>query len=311
MGRIITNILLLFCFVSAQAQPIAMFHAHNQMPAAMLLLDTYTGAYLAYSVRKINSSYTGSAMRVRRSSDNTEQDIGFTSSGDLNESTLLAFVGAGSGFVSVWYDQSGNGRNATQTTASAQPRIVNAGVVDKKSGKPALFFNNASSQYLTATSTNTANTTMNTNGVSVITVNHITGTNSSVNSLGVAWNAGFEIGRLHSTNWGLVTSAWNFSVVTTSPTITGYTSSASPAPSTANVSYVTHGSWGGNVTPSRFRSNGVDATASANSGSSMRVGTSTASYHTGYMMEAVVYLANQFTNRAGIESNINSYYTIY
>jgi len=31
------------------------------------------------------------------------------------------------GFVSTWYDQSGNGNNATQGTASKQPKIVNAG----------------------------------------------------------------------------------------------------------------------------------------------------------------------------------------
>jgi hypothetical protein len=41
------------------------------------LLDTYSGAAAAYSLRLLDSSYVGSAIRVRRSSDNTEQDIGF------------------------------------------------------------------------------------------------------------------------------------------------------------------------------------------------------------------------------------------
>ena len=49
-----------------------------------LLLDIYTGAAAAYSVRKLRNAYTGSAIRVRRSSDNTEQDIGFTALGELN-----------------------------------------------------------------------------------------------------------------------------------------------------------------------------------------------------------------------------------
>ena len=31
------------------------------------------------------------------------------------------------GFVETWYDQSGNGNNATQATAGSQPKIVNAG----------------------------------------------------------------------------------------------------------------------------------------------------------------------------------------
>jgi len=39
-----------------------------------LLSATSTGAY---SLRKLRSAYTGSAIRVRRSSDSTEQDIGF------------------------------------------------------------------------------------------------------------------------------------------------------------------------------------------------------------------------------------------
>jgi hypothetical protein len=41
-----------------------------------------------------------------------------------------------SGFVAAWYDQSGNARNWTQGTAAAQPRIVNAGVVETLGGRP-------------------------------------------------------------------------------------------------------------------------------------------------------------------------------
>jgi hypothetical protein len=64
---------------------------------------------------------------VRRSSDNAEQDIGFTGNG-LDSASLLAFVGANSGYVTKFYDQSGNGKDLIQTTASKQYRIVNAGV---------------------------------------------------------------------------------------------------------------------------------------------------------------------------------------
>jgi len=47
------------------------------------LLDTYPDAAAAYSLRKLRADYSGSAVRVRRSSDNTEQDIGFTTQGEL------------------------------------------------------------------------------------------------------------------------------------------------------------------------------------------------------------------------------------
>jgi hypothetical protein len=94
-------------------------------------------AAAAYSLRRLYASYTGAAIRVRRSSDNAEIDIGFIREG-LDVVTLLAFVGAGSGFITTWYDQSGNGRNATQTTAGAQPRIVNAGAIETTNGRPNL-----------------------------------------------------------------------------------------------------------------------------------------------------------------------------
>lgn len=101
----------------------------------------------AYSLRKLRNAYTGNAIRVRRSSDNAEADIGFTTSGDLDTVALLAHCGAGNGFVTTWYDQSGNARNATQTTAGAQPQIVNNGVLEIANGKPAIRFN-GSSMYL-------------------------------------------------------------------------------------------------------------------------------------------------------------------
>lgn len=59
---------------------------------ASLLLDTYTGAAVAYSLRQLRTAYTGAAIRVRRSSDNAEQDINFVG-GDLDTQGLLDFVG--------------------------------------------------------------------------------------------------------------------------------------------------------------------------------------------------------------------------
>jgi hypothetical protein len=104
---------------------------------SFLALDQIsTPAAAAYSLRKLRTAYTGNAIRVRRSSDNTEADIGFTATGELNTATLLAFVGTGNGFVTTWYDQSGNGRNAAQTTAGAQPRIVSNGAIETQNGRP-------------------------------------------------------------------------------------------------------------------------------------------------------------------------------
>ena len=58
------------------------------------LLDTYSGAAAAYSLRKLRNSYTGSAIRVRRSSDNTTLDVGFDANGNLDTASMLSFVGS-------------------------------------------------------------------------------------------------------------------------------------------------------------------------------------------------------------------------
>ena len=104
-----------------------------------LVLDRYSAITAAYSLRLLKSSYTGSpAIRIRRSSDNSETDIGFTSSGDLDEAALIAFTGSGDGFVRTWYDQSGNNNHAINTNTAAQPQLVFAGVVNKMNGRPSL-----------------------------------------------------------------------------------------------------------------------------------------------------------------------------
>jgi len=90
------------------------------------LLNDYSGAAAAYSLRLLDNTYSGNAIKVRRSSDNAEQDIVFVNN-ELDTASLETFAGSGDAFVTTWYDQSGNGVNATQTTASAQPKIVSNG----------------------------------------------------------------------------------------------------------------------------------------------------------------------------------------
>lgn len=113
----------------------------NSGSVGNLLLDLFpVGAGSGYSVRKLRTGYSGACLRVRRSSDNTEQDIGFTSAGALDTSAISSFVGANSGFVVTWYDQGGNGINVTQSTTGRQPRIVNAGAIDTENSLPTVVF---------------------------------------------------------------------------------------------------------------------------------------------------------------------------
>lgn len=76
------------------------------------------------------SGYLGPCIRIRRSSDSTEQDINFASSAVdalVDTAAAVAFCGAGNGFVSRIYDQSGNGNDWIQATASKQPQAVGVG----------------------------------------------------------------------------------------------------------------------------------------------------------------------------------------
>lgn len=99
-------------------------------------------------------------MKVRRDSDNTEQDIGFVK-GILDTVSLLSFVGNGNGFVRKWYDQSGNGNDCGQTNATYQPKIVNSGSVYTLNSRPAFLQNISSYDYnyamILTTAVNAAN----------------------------------------------------------------------------------------------------------------------------------------------------------
>lgn len=107
--------------------------------AANRVLDLLsTSAARAYSVRKLRAAYAGSAIRVRRSNDNAEADIGFDGSGNLDTAALASHVGANSGFIRTWYDQSGNGDNLVQATSGLQWRIVNAGTNETKNSLPVI-----------------------------------------------------------------------------------------------------------------------------------------------------------------------------
>lgn len=120
-------------------------------PEQGFLLDLYPNAVAAYSLRKLNSSYNGNCIQVRRSSDNATQDINFHNN-EVNVSQIQSFVGSNSAYVTIWYDQSGNGRDLLQTNNTNQPRIMLNGNIDVQNGKPTIFFN-GSNNYFNRTQT--------------------------------------------------------------------------------------------------------------------------------------------------------------
>ena len=294
-------VLFILLSLGAEGQIIRGQMYYVPMPSAgQLLLDAYPNAAAAYSLRKLKSSYSGSAIRVRRSSDNTEQDIGFVGN-NLDTAGMKTFVGANSGFVTTWYDQSGNARNATQTTAANQPSIITSGVIERKDGDIGLFFNRTNSNFLITAYSDV-------NGFSVFMAIHTIGNNNTNDRLGIFHNAVFELGRL-SASYGFRTMPTDAAVVTTSPSVVQYVTGSSSF--SANSSYIAYGGWAGNNTVVRFRRNGIDNANSSTSGSTMRTQSTTPAYYTGYFYEAIIYPDDQYSDRIGIETNINNYYGLY
>ena len=111
-------------------------------------VDDYVTPYGVWSAeKKLIRAYSGPAIRVRRSSDNAEQDIAYAS-GVLDTAALLAFTGANSGYVTKIYQQVAalTGADLVQATAAAQPRIVNAGTLEAD-----YVWHDGSNDYLRAT----------------------------------------------------------------------------------------------------------------------------------------------------------------
>jgi len=88
-------------------------------------LDLYP-ADIAYSVRKLSSSYSGFCMEVQRVSDSATQDIGFDSDGLIDVDELAAFDDGTGLRLRTWYDQTGNGRHA-QTTVAGDMSYIYSG----------------------------------------------------------------------------------------------------------------------------------------------------------------------------------------
>ena len=89
--------------------------------------DDVPSIVAAYGMRRLRSAYTGNLLRLRRSSDDAESNFGFTGSGDLDTAAIATWLGANSGYIVTWYDQSGGARDATQATAANQPLYVASG----------------------------------------------------------------------------------------------------------------------------------------------------------------------------------------
>lgn len=264
-------------------------------------LDTYGSAAAAYSLRLLRTAYTGSAIRVRRSNDNTERDIGFVRN-VLNTDALLSFCGANNGFVVTWYDQSGNARDATQSTAASQPQIVSSGSVLTMKGVPRI---NCNAKTLSFTAYGSDNFSL----FAVVRIMSVNNYSNYFQNVGAGVNGFRLLSYLPSDSYNLL---FRYSGQTEqSANSRRATSSVFKSPHLQTWIYP-------NAAAVHYISNqtiAVDSTVASGWGNgAARLGSfdyTNANNGEVDLQEIIVYTSDQTNDRAGITDNINKFYALY
>lgn len=103
---------------------------------------------IAFSTRKLRAAYNGPALRLVRTTDNSQVDVFFDGNGVVSGNSLVTLVASGTSglatgttatlsayqnnspntlFVTIWWDQSGNSFAAQQGTQANRPLFVLSG----------------------------------------------------------------------------------------------------------------------------------------------------------------------------------------
>lgn len=166
LSLLLTMIIVLISFglTSFAQNGQKMFYALNTNPYLLDQVPTLTPS-LAYSVRKLQRKYNGASMQVRRNNSgaDAEADVYFDGTGVVSANSKVIVTKAGGGasvgdvmtfgtfysgwnvYVKTWYDQSGSGNDATQTSIGSQPQIVKSGTLITENGKASIEFAGAHS----------------------------------------------------------------------------------------------------------------------------------------------------------------------
>jgi hypothetical protein len=254
------------------------------------LLATYTGAAAAYSVRQLANT-AALSMRVREDATDTETNIGFDANGDLDTAAIAAHCGTANGFVVNWFDQAGSQNDATQSTSGDQPQIYNGTAVITENGKPTIDF---SSDFLTSGAiTSTGDQTF--SFVTKADTTAQTGILASSNQRalfianGTATYQSTQGGENDKTYGSYTTSQMLHFVYHDNTTTANSFGRIDTVQNALDPS--ANGKWD-DVVFGRY-----DATSSL--------------YYNGNIQELIFWTNDQSANVSGIETNINSYFSIY
>ena len=267
----------------------------------------------AYSLRSITGG-DPRAVRVRRSSDNSEQD--FTVS-EINSGALVSFVGSGNdGFVETWYDQSANGRDAVQATASKQPLIVESGSLNVDSfSNPTIRFEKDSETHFISTNSN-LDPNLEVSAFVVQKDEQVLNQNSGWVAMRKSTSSGqrsaFEMGvNNNSTKFRLI---YDPDADNTNKTNKEVTVASNGLGTTSIMSSIKTSS--GDLDGFFNGSSVIDTTVTDNTdlgsgyGITMGKHTNTGQFADGRLNELIFYLSDQTANRSAIETNLANHYGI-
>jgi len=261
-------------------------------PTSGLLAD-YTGAAAAYSVRQLANT-AAICMTVRRDSDDEEKRFGFDSNGDLDTTGIADFCTTANGYVSQWWDQSTNGNHASQGTAGSQPQIYNGTAVITENGKPAVQFDGVNDQF----------------------VHNISGIVSGDFTYADVMSSSDSAAILHSST--SVIAKWVMLAQISTQTILsdgfltaydGYFKNGTAALSSgATRTDFTNAFFDGNQNLAFYH-----GTTNSVATTQMYLGRYQQSgfYFVGKIQESILWTADESSNRTGIQSDINTYFSIY
>lgn len=267
-------------------------------------------------------------MKVRESGNDYEADVSFDVAGNVSLTSPIANLTGGSGatlgdFVSsndahvvTWYCQA-NGTNATQSTAGSQPKIVSSGTVVNQGGIPVLDFDGSDDGMTIADTADLSFTDgSGTDTPAAFFVAHNLNELSSGNTL-ISKDAG---GSAREWAWFFDGSDQRFYIKSGG----GGSQQSADDDDTATGWHLASLLYSGNESYSgiQFYRNGAASTMDdtvnqtysgmSNTSSTVLIGNRfNGACISTEIAEIVIYKTDQAATRAGIESAINTHYSIY
>lgn len=266
------------------------------------ILDAYADSTAGFSFRKLQADATNS-VEIRRSSDDTLTDVILSTDESVTLDSLVSaggslrdWVGSESAFVRTWYDQSGVGNDAVQTVNASQPSIITSGVLYVYNSLADLKFNGSS--------TTLDPTYLFSDPIASFCVFNI----QSLSELCV-----FNMGNGSDKALSLSANRTSGILVKTSSAPVATPRSIAYSQDTQYIDFIQNKETATIINDHDLNSVGYTGSITGRSSfTGKAIGSRGVDYfHNGGIQELLLFDADKTTDRAAIETNINSFYSVY